>query len=76
MPARAASMAMIVASHDASAARISQPGEGAEAPPPSAAAMSVVTSPLGPVTRHRSPSRRIAVAGVSGPAPSSGCSAR
>ena len=41
IPARAASIATMVASHDASAARISQPGDGPEAPPPSDFAMSV-----------------------------------
>ena len=76
IPARAASIATMVASHDASAARISQPGDGAEPPPPSDVAMSVVSSPDGPSTRQRSPSTRTAVAGVSSSVAASGWSAR
>ena len=76
IPARAASIATMVASHDASAARISQPGEGAEPPPPSDFAMSVISSPDGPSTRQRRPSTRNAVAGVSRSVASSGWSAR
>src|SRR3954452_1369946 len=67
---------MSVASQEASAARMSHAGVGADAPPPTEPAMSVVTAPLGPSTRKRSPSSRTAVAAASVETAASGCSVR
>src|SRR5688572_9563904 len=62
-PSVAHRMAIIVASHVASAARRYQPGPGADAPPPIAAGMSVITTaPFGPSARQRRPSSRITTA--------------
>jgi hypothetical protein len=59
----AARIAMSVAAQLASAARKSQPGDGADAVPPTDEGMSVViSSPLGPATRMRKPLSSVAVA--------------
>jgi hypothetical protein len=61
----AARIAITVASQLASAARINQPGDGAEAVPPAPAGMSETrAAPCGPETVDRSPSI-IVVAGES-----------
>ena len=57
-PSWAARIGTKVAVQDASAARTSQPGLGAEARPSMAAAMSVQSSPPGPAARQAAPSSR------------------
>src|SRR4029453_18341112 len=65
MSSRAACAAITVEQQAASDARKNQPGFGAEPLPPIEAGMSVSTcSPFGPVTRHLSPFRNVAVAGA------------
>lgn len=76
-PSCAARIEITVARQLAWAARDSQPGVGATAPPPSAFGMSVtVDQPPGPSTRQRSPSSITAVAGRSMERALSGCSVR
>jgi hypothetical protein len=66
IPTEAARIATSVATHDASAARSSQPGDGAALPPPTLVGMSVRTfAPSGPTTVVASPSDSRARATVS-----------
>ena len=77
MPSMAARIAISVATQLASAARRSQPGDGAVAVPPTDVTMSVeMLAPDGPSTRITSPSIRVAIAALSVDRASSGCFVR
>ena len=73
MPREAASIAMRVTAHEASAVRSNQPGVGAVSSPPMAVGMSVVISPPDAVraTVRRPPAQRT-LAGVSSCSPECG----